>query len=179
MHPIRRHAWALVALLAAPVAAIAGEPPAIGPQWVATFWRDVVASDRLASTVNPTWFRTDDGGAIVVTLDRHLLMRRFSGDGSIRQAQWLRPEEIHLGEGIDRVAVAAHPSAPGFYLLVRSQHCRLVRSSPEFRPRWSVPVALPLSIAGLSGRSPIVMVGPPLNCRPAKRASSGPELEPI
>ena len=135
-----RFAGALVALLAMQQAARADEPPRIGPQWVTSFWRDVVASDDLASTHGRTWFRTDDGGAVVVTLDRNLLMRRFSADGSVRQAQWLRPQEIHLGEGIDRVAVAADPFATGFYMLVRSHHCRLVRSSPEFRPRWSVPV---------------------------------------
>ncbi|RYD16071.1 MAG: hypothetical protein EOP90_04530 [Lysobacteraceae bacterium] len=118
----------------------AGEPPRIGPQWVTSFWREVIARDDLASADSRSWFRTEDGGAVVVTLDRNLLMRRFSADGSVRQAQWLRPQEIGLGEGIDRVAVAADPSAAGFYMLVRSHHCRLVRTSPEFRPRWSVPV---------------------------------------
>ena len=135
-----------LAMLLLPGLVRAGEPPRIGPQWVASFWRDVVASDRMVSPHARTWLRTADGGAVVVTLDRNLLMRRFSADGSVRQSQWLRPQEIHLGEGIDRVTLAAEPSGAGFYMLVGSTHCRLVRSTPGFRPRWSVPV--PQSTAG-------------------------------
>ena len=132
-------AWAMLVLSGHARA----DAPVVGPQWTASFWRDVPAQDGIAPSDSPTWRHLADGSTALFTTPGGLWFRRFAPDGSVAEFARLTPQQAGIAASdLGDVWIESDPVDGGVHLLVnagaQSQGCWLVHVDARFRVQWSV-----------------------------------------
>lgn len=143
MHIAWRRMLPVFGLLAFLPAFAHADAPAISPQWVASFWRDVPASDPMASRSRATWLHLTDGSTALFTAPGGLLFRRLDADGVVVATVQLPAQRVGIPAGsIGDVTIGADPVDGGFHLLMEtgwgSPGCRLVHVDAQFGLQWSI-----------------------------------------
>lgn len=126
-----------------PVQADSPPPVTVHPQWMTTFWRDVLADDRIAAPAGgPTWARLPDGHTVLVSVRGNaLLLRRFTADGAVRDARWESLAEAGISDDASDVVVGFDAPGHGLYVLAGTAGgaCQVLRLQVDLRRAWSVP----------------------------------------